>query len=375
MRVDDGRAPRVLHVLRCDDVGGTEAMVASLVERMDPSRARSELAILAPAGPVAARTAAAGVSVRVLGGAGFGIPYLRLARIVARERFDVITAYGLKATAVTRVLRALCSPGSAFVCGVRGLHVTAVEPIDGTRSRVLLRLERLGSQLVDAYDANSRGALELLAMVGIDRAKLHYIPNGIDASDWPLADPATPTPPTITCVARFVPLKRHVDLVDACALLMRQGVDFRVVLAGRGPELGAVRSRATNAGLDGRVDFPGVVAGGALRRLLAASSVFCLCSLWEGMPGSVMEAMAAGLPVVGTRVNGIEDLVIDGTTGSLVPPNRPEELADALRALLDDPAARRRFGRAGRDRIEREYGLERMVREKERLYRQLAGAA
>jgi glycosyltransferase involved in cell wall biosynthesis len=375
MGVRAGCAPRVLQILPCDDVGGTEAMVASLIEHMDPARVRSELAVLSPPGPVAARTAAAGIRVRVLGGAGFTVACARLARIVARERFDVLTAYGLRATVVARVLRAVCSPRSAFVCGVRGLHVTDLERIDGTKSRVLLRLERLGSPLVDAYDANSRGALELLAASGIDRSKLHHIPNGIHATDWARADPAEQLPPTITCVARFVPLKRHVDLVDACAQLMRQGIDFRLVLAGRGPERESVRSRAFEAGLDSRVDFPGVVTDSALRRLLAASSIFCLCSLWEGMPGSVMEAMAAGLPVVGTRVNGIEDLVIEGTTGSLVPPSSPDQLAAALRALLLDPATRRRFGRAGREHIEREYGVDRMVRDKERLYRRLAGAA
>jgi glycosyltransferase involved in cell wall biosynthesis len=371
----DGAAPRVLQILTCDGVGGTEAMLASIIERMDSARVRLELVTLSPPGPVAARAAAAGARVRTLGGAGFGVACIRLARLLAGERYDVINAYGARATAVVRLLGALVSPGSAVVSGVRGLHVTELDRIDGVKSRALLRLELLGSPLVDAYDANSLGAVELLAGAGIRPSKLHYIPNGIDAEGWPLAEPDAEFPPTIVCVARFVARKRHVDLVEACARLRDMGIDLRAVLVGDGPELPAVRAAARDAGLSKIIKFPGTVTGAALRPLLASCSLFCLCSVWEGMAGSVMEAMAAGLPVVGTRVNGIADLVVDGTTGILVPPRRPDALADGLAEVLADPAARRRMGRAGRAHIERQYGVLRMVRDKERLYRQLAGVA
>jgi glycosyltransferase involved in cell wall biosynthesis len=86
------------------------------------------------------------------------------------------------------------------------------------------------------------------------------------------------------------------------------------------------------------------------------------------MPGAVMEAMAAGLPVVGTDVNGTDMLVIDGVTGRLVPPRAPQQLAAALAEGLADPARTLEMGRAGRRRIEEEFSLEKMIDRKERLY-------
>jgi glycosyltransferase involved in cell wall biosynthesis len=365
---------RVLQVFTCDAEGGTEHMVATLVEEIDRRTVEPSVVTLAPPGPIAARLAKGGVRVRSLGGSGLALAFARLARILTRERYEVVNAYGFKSTAVTRILVRVTSPRTKFVSGVRGLHVAELKSIDSFKARGILVVERLLSPLVDAYDANSRGAIELLAETGIDRSRLHYIPNGIDQASWRASRQDGRNEPiaSVLCVARFVPRKRHADLVEAAARLVERSVRFRLDLVGDGPTLAETRASAASAGVAGVVTFAGGTSHEGIRSHLADADVFCLPSAWEGMAGSVMEAMAMGLPVVGTNVNGIAELVDHERTGLLVPPRRPDLLADALERLLLDPKARQEMGAAGRARIVEEFSVERMVSAKEELFARLA---
>jgi L-malate glycosyltransferase len=350
-------------------------MVASLMERLDRSKIDPELVTLESPGPIAERLRQSGCDVRSLGGSGLGISFLRLGRILRQERFDIVVAYGFKATTVVRCLVRVLSPNARFVNGVQGLHVTDLEDISGLKSRVLLTVERLGSPLVDAYDVNSLGAVELLSKHGVDPTRLHYIPNGLEVDEWPAGkrSEASNGPPVILCVARFAPIKRQNDLIDAAALLSGKGFRFRLAFVGDGPTLPDAREQAERLGLGEHVViFHGEASQDRVAALAAEADIFCLPSLWEGMSGAVMEAMAAGLPVVGTRVNGIADLVEEGTTGLLVPPRDPHRLADALAALLTDPERRTTWGAAGRACIRDQFGLEKMVSDKQRLYLSLA---
>ncbi len=350
-------------------------MVATLVERLDRRLVEPSVVTLEPPGPVADRLASTGVSFRSLGGSGLPVAFARLGRILRRERFEVVNAYGFKSTAVVRLLVRALAPRTRFVSGVRGLHVAELEDIDGAKSRALLRLERLGASLVNAYDANSRGAVELLARTGIERKRLHYIANGIDVESWPAARPgdSTSSAPIILCVARFVPRKRHADLLEAVARLASSGVQFRLVMVGGGPTLAQSRDLAAGLGLHPpRVTFRGPASPDEVRNLVAEAHIFCLPSLWEGMAGGVMEAMASGLPVVGTDVNGIADLVEPGRTGLLVPPRDPARLSHALEELLEAPRKRALWGAAGRTRIREHFGVDQMIAAKERLFVSLA---
>jgi glycosyltransferase involved in cell wall biosynthesis len=286
-----------------------------------------------------------------------------------RETFEVVNAHGFKATFITRFLVRALARRSVFVSGVRGLHPSELERLDGPKARLVLRLERLTSRLVDVYDANSRGAVELLAKTGIDRRRLRYIPNGLDVERWsPDSAGRAASMPVVLCVARFVPRKRHQDLLSAAAILRDRGVRVQLQLIGDGPTLPEMRRLGGDLGLDELVCFAGARDPDQVRKAMRRADVFCLTSRWEGMAGSVMEAMACGLPVVGTQVNGIADLVEHARTGYLVPPERPELLAAALQRLIKDPRERATLGAAGRNRICKEFSVERMVAAKEELY-------
>jgi glycosyltransferase involved in cell wall biosynthesis len=158
--------------------------------------------------------------------------------------------------------------------------------------------------------------------------------------------------PVVLCVARLYPRKRVGDLLHAAPLVRAAvpGVRFRIV--GRGPEWEAMCRLHTQLGLKDTVDLLGDVTLAELAREYTGADVFCLPSVQEGFGIVFLEAMAAGLPVVACRAAAIPEVVLDGVTGVLVPPRDPARLAEALVALLRDPARARALGGEGRRRSE-----------------------
>jgi glycosyltransferase involved in cell wall biosynthesis len=365
----------VVHVLKRDALAGTELMVAALAERSDPAVVCTTVLFVDRPGPVAERLRAAGVAVQSLGARGPMAAQARLALALRRADPDVLCGYGFRTGLSTRVLGRLLVRRCRTVTGIRGLYVTEIEDLDSPRGRLVMTIERLTARLVDAYVANSPGALAVLADHGISAARLHFIPNGIDADRWPVPDrEGRAGAPVVACVGRFTAVKRQEDLVAAAAVLRDQGVDVRLRFAGDGPLLEAVRAQVAALGLEDRVTLHGTLAPPEVSRLLADADIACMPSSQEGMPGAVMEAMAGGLPIVGTEVNGIAELVRDGETGLLVAARDPAALAGALARLAADAQLRRRMGAAGRRRIVEELSLEQMVAATTQLYLELVGA-
>jgi glycosyltransferase involved in cell wall biosynthesis len=168
----------------------------------------------------------------------------------------------------------------------------------------------------------------------------------------------------VVSVARLEPQKNPLGLIDAFARMMTPGA--HLVMAGEGSLADAARGRAA------RVHLVGVETDVA--PLLAAADVFALASEWEGNPMAVMEAMAAGVPVVATAVGGVPEVVEHGVTGLLVPPGDPEALAQALDLVAADGALRRRMSAAAIARAQR-FGVDAMVAAYADLFERVAGAA
>lgn len=166
------------------------------------------------------------------------------------------------------------------------------------------------------------------------------------------------------CVARFAPQKAHDVLLKALALARTQpgGDRIRLLLVGDDP-FGGGRLRAEQLARELEVAPACRFAG--IRRdvpaLLAASDAFVMCSLWEGLGLVFLEAMAAGLPVLATRVSAVPEVVVDGETGVLVPAADPHALSIALLELAADPTRRAELGHAGTERVRAQFGLERMI--------------
>jgi len=360
---------RILQLLTVDSPAGTELSTYRLVNEMKMGRFDSDVAFLIDRGELSRVFAASGIRVHDLGGTlGVTSSLLKLAALARSRVFDIVHIYGFKAGIIGRLVFAAASPSTIVVQGIRGLHLTQTVNPDSAATRVALWTERRLSFLIDHYVANSKGAMRFLSSKGLPAEKLHWIPSGVDPRAWPVSQRSDRSTSVIACVARFVPVKRHIDLIQALGLLMQAGVPFRCALVGEGPLLRGIQSKVEEVGLGEFITFPGRINPDAVRELLIKADLFVLPSAWEGLPSSVMEAMAAGLPVVGTDVNGISELVVDGETGLLVPPENPESLAAALASMLEDPALRREMGLNGRKRVEAHFDLRKTARQIEQFY-------
>jgi colanic acid/amylovoran biosynthesis glycosyltransferase len=201
------------------------------------------------------------------------------------------------------------------------------------------------------YPAEARGKIEVVH-VGIEPDV--YTSN---------AAKYAAVPGRILCVAGHRPYKGLPYLIEACRILRDEGVDFECNLVGHGPMHDELAAMITAGNLGDRVRLIGPRPEEEVARMMAEASLFVLPSIvdkdgmMEGIPVALMEAMATGRAVVSTTTAGIPELVDDGVSGLLVPPQDPRALAGAIRRLLDDPAAARAMGERGREKVRREFDL------------------
>lgn len=218
------------------------------------------------------------------------------------------------------------------------------------------RLARAASFIVTVSDMTRRHVAKLVGEPLASSVRRLY--NGIDlAALQPGAVRLTDSAEArLLCVARQVEKKGLDTLLDACGLLQRQGVAFRLDLFGDGQLAPLLRRQAAALGLDGRVTFRGAVAHEQVVAAMQASDVFVLpCRVaadgdMDTLPTVLLEAMACGLPCISTPIVGIGEIVERGVTGELVPPADAPKLAEAIELLLRDPVNRMRMGQAGRIR-------------------------
>jgi len=198
-----------------------------------------------------------------------------------------------------------------------------------------------------------------------------YTPNPEARAQFRAAYGVEPDARVIVHVGRFVPLKNHALLIQAFALL-EASIPLYLWLVGDGELRPAMEQLAQELGVAHRVRFWGIRED--VPAILNAADIFTLPSQHEGNPMSVMEAMAAGLPVVASRVGGIPELVEEGKTGLLVPPGEVHSLQQALLSLVRNPDLCLQMGRAARQRAVERFDIRQTVRQYEALYEQLNSA-
>jgi len=166
---------------------------------------------------------------------------------------------------------------------------------------------------------------------------------------------------------RHCELKHYELLIDVIGILRDRGLDVHLVLAGDGPLSARYRERVSARGLAERVHIPGHLDD--LPQVMQSADCFVISSLWEGLSLVMLEAMACGLPVVGTRISGVEDVIEDGVNGVLAVPGDAEELAHAVSRLVSDATLRESCRIAGQELVERDFSITRVARDLEVLYR------
>ena len=213
---------------------------------------------------------------------------------------------------------------------------------------------------------------------GIDPDKITVIPNGIDlpmTTELGWNDQLSlrqslkvkPEANMLLTVGRLSTSKGHVYLLDAIPKVLRVFPNTVFVIAGGGPLLRDLEKKAYEIGIAEYVRFLGFRTD--IANLLSIADAFVLPSIWEGLPIALLEAMGSGLPVIATKVAGVDEVIIDTHNGLLVPPADPNALSDAIIQLLSDNRLRERLGSAGEVLVKEKYTVEKMCRKYEALFR------
>lgn len=228
----------------------------------------------------------------------------------------------------------------------------------------------------DFVTACVRGNAEMLrTLAGGGRGRVVWLYHGTDLARFGAIERATATEPTLLTVGRLAPAKGFDDAIAALGRLGARGLRPRLVVVGDGPERARLEALATEHGVRGQVDFRGALTHDAIAPLyasawaLVAPSKVLANGRRDGIPNVVIEAMAAGLPVVGTRAAGLEEAIEPDVTGMLAEPGDAGSLAAALEPLLTEPERAARMGQAARERVRQEFDA---ARNFERLWRLFA---
>jgi glycosyltransferase involved in cell wall biosynthesis len=300
---------------------------------------------------------------------------IRIARAVNNLRAQIVHTHSFSAGLVGALAMPLASGGRL----VATLH-TYPPDAEGMHTRrrrdrwALVLLCRSASRLITVSDALRRDLLALRPDVAAKTVTIH---NGIDTRAAPAPEAAEirrslemPEPaPLVGMVARLAPQKGITDFIHAARAVLRELPSARFVLAGDGPLRKEAESLIRELRLEGRLRALGKVD--SPRGLIAALDVLVVASTSEGSSIAAMEAMAAGKPVVATAVGGVPELVIDGETGVLVEPRRPEKLASAILSLLRRPERAQELGERGRRRAAAHFDVRHMLAGIEEVYADL----
>ena len=249
--------------------------------------------------------------------------------------------------------------GIPYIVSLRGGDVPGHQPgqLD-THHRLTKPFIKLIWRQARAVVANSTG-LRTQALITAPHLQIPVIPNGVDTTLFRPSEKSAignrqSAIINLLFVGRLSPEKGLHTLLDALAAtsgFRSPPSSLSLTLAGDGPDRAALQAQATRLGLTDRVTFAGWIPRERLPELYRAADIFVFPSTDEGMPNTVLEAMASGLPVIACRIAGCEDLVEEGITGLLIPPNDTAALATAIATLCNDAPLRTRLGQSARTRV------------------------
>lgn len=366
-----GERTRLLQVVPSLNLGGMEQVVIQLSRSIDRDRFDVRVLCLRSEGPFAEELREAGIPVRLLarprGGGPDYFAFSRLRAVLREERIEVMHTHNTEAMLTAGLAGALARVPTM----VHTDH--AREFPDKLRYMVAEHLVSHAYYRVVGVSTHTTTALERHEK--IPRRKLVTIPNGVDPTPYTRA--AEPLEvkralgiagrgPVLGIAAKLRPEKRIEDLIEALSYLRLYFPEIVLLIAGVGGEEEKLRRTAAEHGVADSVHFLGMRRD--IPDILHALDLMVLPSSREGTPMILLEALAAGVPVVATRVGGIPEIITHGLNGSLVEPLQPGALAREITRLLHDPELRARYRHEGRRTFDERFSARAMARRYEALY-------
>jgi glycosyltransferase involved in cell wall biosynthesis len=366
-------------------LGGTERQVMNLAAGLDPERFDLHIACNGKVGELLGEATALGVpvteyAIKSLYNFGSMKARLRFARNLRERSIEIVHSYGFYSN--------LFAIPAARLAGVP-VVIASIRDCGETLTPTQKRVQRFFCSMADCILANAEGVRRWLIREGYPACKIQVIRNGI-VGPAPMAARcdggwlrqefglASDTRLIAVC-SRLNAMKGLEYFLDAAAVVGRLRPDVRFLIVGGnghksdGTYQAELERYAASRGLETRVIFTGFRTDVA--RMLPEIDISVLPSLSEGLSNSLLEAMAAGVPVIATRVGGTPELVEDGTTGLLVPPRDSGALSQSMTLLLDNPQTARRIGAAGRSHVLSRFSIDKMVQDTQALYVKLLSAS
>ncbi len=364
---------RVLHLITELDAGGAQTALLRLLEQTKDSRIQPRVVCLYNENKVVAQQIRQlGISVTGLGmSQSWRVDALwRLYRLLRAEPVDILHCWMFHADILGRLVGRIVGV-PAVITSRRSMEV------GGARREQIKRWTAWLDDRVVAVCEMARTAE--ISRTGVAPEKVRTIYNGIDSAPYhvpaarglqmrqALTIPGDAL--VVGTVGRLHPVKGHRYLLQAWPTVRQQIPQARLLIVGDGELRDELQRQAHDLGIADRVIFTGTRSD--IPDLLATMDLFVLSSLWEGMPNVVLEAMAAGVPVLATAVGGTTEVIVDPTHGALIPPQDPAALATAIIQLLTDSEVRKRMGCAGRERVQEAFSMQRTVAATIALYEEL----
>jgi glycosyltransferase involved in cell wall biosynthesis len=370
-----GQPVKVIHAVEDLKIGGMERVIASIVTGLDPVKYEAHVLCLTRGGTVADELLRQGVSVTILRIDNYHSPgqFLALCRWLRKKNYHILHTHGYFAGVFARI--------AGLLVGIPHL-VTHVHSTYLDYQKKHLFMEKILSLWTDRIVCVSQAVKEwVVEAEKIDREKATVIYNGVKPMTAVTPDAGhsvalrqeldIPEHDTVFAViASLNPNKGHHVLLESFRTLLHDHHDATLLLVGDGPLRAELETQARQFLIDQKVIFTGMRTD--IDELLNISDVCLLPTLVrEGLGMALIEAMAAGLPVIGTEIGGIPEVITNGENGFLVPPGRPEALADAIMSIAKDKDLGIRMGKRGRQLYEEKFTLSNMIRQIETLYDRL----
>jgi glycosyltransferase involved in cell wall biosynthesis len=365
---------RLVKFLNVFAIGGTERQFVNIVKRLDPEQFDLRIACFRKWGAFlpeieACHRPLTAFQIRNMHSPTTMWRQLQFARYLRHYRTQVLHTYGWYAN-VFGIPAAKLAGVPVIIASIRdtGAHQTPIQ----------LKVQRRLCGLAHCVLANSDAVRDWLLAGGYRASQLRVIRNGIvqQKLDRSVArssfrqELGIPSgAPLVGTVCRLNPVKAVEDLLFAAVRVLPSHPETRFVIIGDGDERAALTSLAAQLGIADRVIFLGFRTD--VVQLLPQLTVSVLTSLTEGFSNTILESMAAGIPVVATRVGGNSEIIVDGVTGRLVPVRDTAALSDAIASLLGNPELAIRMGSSGKSRVAGRFSIENTVRETEQLYLEL----